>query len=98
MRTGDSRASLRNLRPWNGAPERRATAPRFMGLTLATVLRARNKTSSNRNLRCGRQREPVPLGALRLELIPNAADERERPPRALVVDVVEAGTYEVIHF
>jgi hypothetical protein len=36
-------------------------------------------------------------GALGLELIANAADERERPPRALVVDVVEAGTYEVIH-
>ena len=41
---------------------------------------------------------PAEAGALRLELIANAADERERPPRALVVDVVEAGTYEVIHF
>jgi len=48
-----------------------------MGLTLATVLRARNKTSSNRNLRCGRQREPVPLGALRLELIPYPDEDPE---------------------
>jgi hypothetical protein len=72
--------------------------PALQESSLATVLRAHNKTSSNRTCVAAVNVSPFRQGALRLELIPNAADERERPPRALVVDVVEAGTYEVIHF
>jgi hypothetical protein len=56
------------------------------------------QTSSTRTCVAAVNVKPVPPGALQLELITNAADERERPPRALVIDVVEAGTYEVIHF